>query len=63
MLQDLGYHWIDVEDSDLMRCLQHTILPIRLSTPMHVKRTIMYVQRVFLRMNPRGSKHVGDIRN
>jgi len=34
-----------------------------LLTPMHVKHTILHVQPVFMRMNPRDSKYVGGIRN
>jgi len=40
-----------------------SLLPTRLLTPISVKYTILHIQPVFLRMNPQGSKHAGNIRN
>jgi len=41
---------------------ENILLPTRLLTPMNVQYTILN-NAVFLRMNPQGSKHVGNIRN
>jgi hypothetical protein len=48
-----------------LRCsIKHTLLPTRILKPMHVKYTIpLSVYTIaFLKMNPRGSKHVEVIK-
>ena len=46
-----------------MNTLEHILLPTRLFTPMHVKGAKKLHIQLSLRMNPRGSKHVGDNRD
>jgi len=41
----------------------HTLLSNRLLTTMHVKHTILNITAASMRIKPRDSKHVGDIRN